>query len=98
MSVTRNLPCSAALPRRRYAWHQAALASGALAAVTLLSVGCGGSQTYVEHIQHACPRTIPSSHCHSNRRRYPWNREARPPATACRMPRKYTACRDPNAG
>jgi hypothetical protein len=38
MSVTRNLPCSAALPRRRYAWHQTAFASGALAAVRAVLV------------------------------------------------------------
>jgi hypothetical protein len=57
MSVTRNLPCSGALPRRRYAWHQTAFASGALAAVTLLSVGCGGSQTYVKHTQHTPGRS-----------------------------------------
>jgi hypothetical protein len=57
MSVTRNLPRSAALPRRGYAWHRTALASGTLAALTLLSVGCGGSQTYVKHIQHAPGRS-----------------------------------------
>ena len=27
-------------------WHRTAIASGALAAVTLLSVGCGGHQRY----------------------------------------------------
>lgn len=53
MSVTRNLPRSAAVPRRRSAWHRTALASGALASVTLLSAGCGGHSVHVKHIQHA---------------------------------------------
>lgn len=42
MSVTRNLSRSAALLRRGRRLHRTAMASGALAAVTLLSAGCGG--------------------------------------------------------
>jgi hypothetical protein len=52
MSVTRNLPRSRALLRRGHRRHRAVIASATLAAVTL-SVGCGGSQTYAKHIQHA---------------------------------------------
>ena len=53
MSITRNLTRSGALHRRGHRWHRTAMASGTLAAVTLLSAGCGGNQVYVKHIQHA---------------------------------------------
>lgn len=53
MSVTRNLSRSGALLRRGHRRHRTVIASGILVAVTLLSVGCGGNQVRVKHIQHA---------------------------------------------
>ena len=53
MSITLNLSRAGALHRRGHRWHHTAVASSILAAVTLLSAGCGGNQVYVKHIQHA---------------------------------------------
>jgi hypothetical protein len=57
MSITRNLSRFGALLRRGRTWHRTAMASATLAAVTLLSVGCGGGNVYVKHIHHAPGRS-----------------------------------------
>jgi hypothetical protein len=53
MSVTCKLPRSHPLIPRGPRWHRTVIASAALAAAALLSVGCGGHSVFVKHIQHA---------------------------------------------
>ncbi len=53
MSVSSNPSRPAAVARRGRTWRRTVLAVGVLATVTLLTVGCKGSNTYVKQIHHA---------------------------------------------